>query len=232
MKEIIVKNQKELDKIEDDFEGRIKIKETIEQIEIKRRFEKAEVIVSGNAKISYVYGNAKISSMYMYSVCLLISGKASVKTFGQNIVSHFKEEKSIKLELSKRTTEVILEKLDWFENNGIDKKIKKLILYKKVSKDFLTQERTKNETKWEIGSVVKIKEWKPKEDECGEGKFHACSKPFFCDEFRNEKGDRYIAIEIDKKDLYVWDKNPKYPHKVGFRTGKVLYEVNHFGKKL
>src|SRR3990167_2255941 len=66
--------------------------------------------------------------------------------------------------------------------------------------------------------------------ECGEGKFHACSRPYFCDEFRNNNGDKYIAIEIKKDDLYAWP-NPVYPHKIAFREGKVLYECDKFGKE-
>jgi hypothetical protein len=119
----------------------------------------------------------------------------------------------------------------WLDREGIENK-DKVILFKKVSKDFKTQEGTKNETKWKIGKKNTHKNWKPGQQECGEGKFHACSRPYFCDEFRNERGDQYIAIEIKKEDLFVWDKNPEYPHKVVFREGKVLYKCNKFGKKL
>ena len=121
--------------------------------------------------------------------------------------------------------------LGFFERNGI-KKTKDITLYKKVSKDFKTQEGTSNETLWKLGSIVTHKDYKPEESECGEGKFHACHKPYFCDEFRNVIGDRYIAIEINLKDLYEWKKNPEYPHKIGFRVGKVLYECDRWGKKV
>ena len=86
-------------------------------------------------------------------------------------------------------------------------------------------------TVWPIGEKVTHPTWSPKEKECGEGKFHACARPYFCDEFRNNHGDRYIAIKIKVVDLYEWE-NPDYPHKIAFREGTVLYEVDKFGEKI
>jgi hypothetical protein len=117
----------------------------------------------------------------------------------------------------------------WFARNGLLKNQKTYILYKRVSDDFKTQEGTPNKTSWKIGTIVTHPNWCPDKNECGEGKFHAVSRPYFADEFRNQKGDRYIAIEIKKKDLYEWKANPQYPHKIGFREGKVLYEVDRYG---
>ena len=132
---------------------------------------------------------------------------------------------------SKTATVIKVKPLGWFKNNGIEKK-SKIILFKRVSTDFKTQENTLNETLWEIGSVVSHKNWNPKIEECGEGKFHACSKPYFCDEFRKDKkDDKYIAIEVKLKDTFEW-QNPSYPHKIAFREGKVLYQCDKFGKKL
>jgi hypothetical protein len=125
----------------------------------------------------------------------------------------------------------LIKSLDWFENNAIEKK-KEVVLYKKVSKDFKTQEDTVNETLWAIGATVAHKSWWPKKEECGTGKFHACSMPYFCDEFRNHPGDIYIAVKINSKDLYEWKENPQYPHKIGFREGVVLYQCDRQGKKI
>ena len=142
---------------------------------------------------------------------------------------------NIKIKITKKSKTAIIQRYkpidNWFERNGI-KKSKKVIFYKKVSKDFKTQENTKNKTVWEIGSIVEHPNWNPKESECGEGKFHACSRPYFCDEFRNELEDKYIAVEIDRKDLYEWKDKPSYPYKIGFRKGKVLYEVNKYGEEI
>jgi len=101
----------------------------------------------------------------------------------------------------------------------------KVIIYKRVSEDYKTQEGTPNETLWLIGTTVEHPAWNPNQTECGEGKFHACAQPFWCDVFRDEKTDKYIAIEVEEKDLYEWAKNPSYPQKIGFRKGKVISEV-------
>jgi len=107
-----------------------------------------------------------------------------------------------------------------------------IILYKRVSYDFKTQENTKNETVWEIGSKVIHPNWQPELDECGEGKFHACAYPHWCDIFRNKKGDKYIAIKVSINDLHEWKDNPSFPQKIGFREGIVLYECDRDGNKI
>jgi hypothetical protein len=122
-----------------------------------------------------------------------------------------------------------IKKLDYYDRHGL--RTDPIVLYKKVSKDFKTQENTSNETLWEIGSTVTHPEWSPKSSECGEGKYHAVAKPFFADEFRDVEGDKYIAIEIKKSDCYEW-KDAQYPHKIAFREGKVLYECDRYGDKI
>jgi hypothetical protein len=118
----------------------------------------------------------------------------------------------------------------WLEAHGINPKTK-VILYKRVSKDFKTQEGMTYETNWEVGTTLEHPNWNPKSRECGGGKFHACDRPWRADMYRSADGDKYIAIEIEKKDLYAWP-NPSHPHKIAFRKGKVLYEVDSFGKKV
>ena len=125
----------------------------------------------------------------------------------------------------------IVQDLGWFERNAV-KETPTVTLYKRVSKDFKTQEGTENETLWTVGSVLTHPAWNPKNSECSGGKFHACSRPYFCDEFRNTRDDRYIAVSIELKDLYEWKESPQYPHKIAFKTGKVLYECDKFGKKI
>jgi hypothetical protein len=106
------------------------------------------------------------------------------------------------------------------ENDGF------VILYKRVSKDFKTQEGTKNETLWNVGTTVTHPSWKPEKEECGSGKFHACPYPHWCDSFRSNKGDKYIAIKVNVSDLYEWTNNPSYPNKIAFRSCTVLKQVN------
>jgi len=48
---------------------------------------------------------------------------------------------------------------------------------------------------------------------------------------RSNPGDKYIAIEIAKKDLYAWE-NPQYPYKIAFRRCKILFECDSLGRKL
>ena len=179
------------------------------------------------------------------------SSQATIKTWGSSVVtvlsiiqfislfgySLLMNPLNLKLNIKKeRTTTVITPKwkkgiTGWLQREEIEK-TDNIILYKKVSKDFKTQENTINEILWKIGSVVEHPYWNPKKEECGKGKFHACSRAFFCDQFRNENGDKYIAIEIDLKDIYVWEDNPEYQHKVAFKKGKVLYECDINGKNI
>jgi alpha-tubulin suppressor-like RCC1 family protein len=118
----------------------------------------------------------------------------------------------------------------WLKSQGIEPK-KSVILFKRVSADHKTMESTEHETSWIIGTTLTHPNWEPKTGECGAGKFHACSRPYFCDEFRSEKGDRCIAIEVDKADLYVWP-DAQYPHKIAFKKGTVLYECDRSGKEV
>jgi hypothetical protein len=114
----------------------------------------------------------------------------------------------------------------FLEKFKIEEQEGKVILYKRVSSDYKTQEGTKNETLWEVGSVVEHPSWNPAEEECGEGKFHACATAMWCDEFRSKKGDKYIAISVEKNDLYEWKNNPNYPTKIAFRKCTVIKEVD------
>lgn len=118
----------------------------------------------------------------------------------------------------------------WLEREGIAQDGGSVILYKRVSAQYKTQEDTPNETTWTPGAVVTHPAWNPGEKECGPGKFHACSRPYFCDEFRSESDDIYIAVRIAVQDLYAWDGG-EYPHKIAFRSGEVLYRVDRWGEK-
>ena len=122
---------------------------------------------------------------------------------------------------------------EWIESQAINPNpdSKTIVLFKRVSSGFKTHEGTQNETLWSVGSKVDHPSWNPTNGECGAGKFHACSRPYFCDEFRDKKGDVYVAIEVSVKDLYVWP-DAEYPHKIAFRSGTVLHVCNKFGKKL
>ncbi|MFA7279151.1 MAG: hypothetical protein WC100_03555, partial [Sterolibacterium sp.] len=119
---------------------------------------------------------------------------------------------------------------DWLAKNGVDPVKGKITLFKRVSKDFKTQEGCEWETTWTVGATMDHPNWSPAGEECHAGKFHGCPRPYFCDEFRSTPGDRYVALEVAVKDLYAWDK-PGYPHKIAFRRGIVLYECDKHGRK-
>ena len=120
---------------------------------------------------------------------------------------------------------------DWLSAWGLDPAAEQVILFKRVSSDLRTQEGTPNETTWKIGTTITHPNWSPDDDECGPGKFHACPRPELCDQFRNKPDDRYIAIRVAVEDLHVW-VNGKYPHKVAFRRGEVLFECDRDGNKV
>jgi hypothetical protein len=169
--------------------------------------ENSRVEARGNSVVRLYSTNANIV-LYGFSVCF-------VSAATKNKI------------LTKSKTAIIqkFDDLKFLEREGIEEKNKKVILFKRVSEKMLTQEGKRNETEWSIGKTIIHPEWNPSVQECGEGKFHACSRPYFADEFRSEKCDKYIAIEIYVKDLFEWE-NPQYPHKIAFRAGKVLYECD------
>jgi hypothetical protein len=167
------------------------------------------------------------------SFCRIMSAnkKTKIKSFGFSVCFLGA---SVKVRVNKKSKTAIVQKaklLDFFERHGI-RKTATITLYKKVSAEFKTQEGKPWESEWKIGETITHPDWNPSKKECGEGKFHACARPFFCDEFRRMRGDKYIAVEIKKENLYEWKDNPTYPHKIGFREGKVLYECDRRGEKI
>ena len=86
MKTIIVKTQKEFDKIKLDFSGEIIIKDTKEKLSINRSFDNAEISVSGNATIEYVSGNATIESVSGNATIEYVSGNATIKSVYGNAI--------------------------------------------------------------------------------------------------------------------------------------------------
>ncbi|TAL13911.1 hypothetical protein EPN95_04455 [Patescibacteria group bacterium] len=155
--------------------------------------------------------------------------KLSIRAHGFSVLSL---PIGISLDLQQEKTCTVLRRQPqkFLDRDGVPVADGKVTLYKRVSADFKTQEGTRNETLWQVGSTVTHPAWSPEASECGEGKFHACSRSYFADEFRSERGDRYVAIEIAVEDLYEWP-NPRYPHKIAFRSGVVVGEVDRFGRK-
>ena len=192
----------------------------------------------------YVYDNASIdmhsdsiaklfnnSNVTIYNIC------ACIEAYHNAIV--YNPFNSEKYKLFGNSIEIkpnlVLDFTKWCEYNAPVKFIDSdhIILYKKISSDYKTQEYSPNETSWLPGTVVEIpiEEWNPAHRECGPGKFHACATPMMCDKFRPKNSDKYIAILVNIKDLYVWHNIPEYPEKIAFRKGIVLYECNKDGIK-
>jgi hypothetical protein len=176
-------------------------------------WENSSVVAWGNSVVRVLSAYVKRVVLYGFAVAF-IAATITVKIEKKSDYCHIQ----------------IVKDLGWFERNSVEQ-TPMVVLYKKVSKDFKTQENTKNETTWTIGTSLTVPNWNPS-SECGEGKFHACSRPYFCDEFRNNKGDRYIAVSIKLEDLHEWKDSPQYPHKIGFKTGTVLYECDNLGKEI
>ena len=179
-------------------------------------WESAHVVAWGCSTVHQK--SAAIHELYGQSVCFLYDGYA------------------VPLRKSDGVTFVkvapIKDNAGWLEANAVVEADGHVILYKRVSKDLMTQENTSNPTtSWAIGKVKEHQNWKPHDSECGPGKYHACSKPYFCDEFRKTPGDRYIALKIALADIHAWPGGD-YPHKIAFRKGVVLYECDRYGKEI
>jgi len=222
-----------MDAVDINFDGIIKILGINISIRLIYRYrvearENASVEAWGNASVE-AWENASVVAWE--NVCIRIfNAIEKLSLFGFSVVImpfdlkfKFKKEKTCLVQKFKPQ--------NYLNREGIKIRAGAVILFKKVSKDFKTQEGTQDETLWAVGPTVTHPSWNPATDECGAGKFHAVSRPYFGDEFRKASGDRYIAIKIRVADLYEWP-NPNYPHKIAFREGKVLYEVNKFGKRI
>ena len=247
MKEITITTQKEFDGLPDRFDEftRIYIK-AAERITVDKARGNSSVVARENSSVE-ARENSSVEARENSSVearensSVEARDRASTQVFSDSsIILLFSfavaiVAKNLKAKITKKSKTAYIHEVefvnDFFEREGIDIKKGKVILFKKVSNDFKTQENSKNETLWEVGSTVTHKDWKPESGECGEGKFHACSRPYFCDEFRSNKGDKYIAIEVTVKDTHQW-KNPDYPHKIAFRECKVLHECDRMGKEM
>jgi len=185
--------------------------------------ENSHVVAWGNSHVE-AWGNVSVYSysdndilLYGFVTCYLLNKKSKA-------IQKSKNSRIVPFQIN--TVEL------WLENEGVEinSKNNSTIVFKRVSNDFKTQENTKNETSWKVGSFVEVPNWNPSQ-ECGKGKFHACSKTYFCDEFRTLKDDKYIAIEVPIEDLFAFP-HPNYPHKISFKKGTVLYECDRYGKQI
>ena len=242
MQVIKITSQAEWDALQDQFEEGTELHiESAERITINRTPQKSSVVVKGSSSV-VAWGNSSVVAW----------GNSSVVAWGQVATHYFSEDARLiahdqavifqyinpARKANLKGDHVVKAKTPstneaWLSAHGVSVDTDgNVILFKRVSSEFKTQEDTCNETLWAVGSTLTHPKWNPAKNECGEGKYHACAKPYFCDEFRTQKNDQYIAIQIAVSDLYVWPKNPRYLHKIAFRKGTVLYEVDRFGNQL
>ena len=228
MAEIIIETQAEFDALPAKFteytriyiqndasNGRIAIAAARENSSVVAR-ENSSVVAWGNVGVHLTSTSASVVLM-MFSVCWAIAkGKITKKSKNATVIKPKKSEGTN----------------GWLEGQGVKKEKTHVVLFKRVSADWKTQEGTANETVWQPGLTISHTAWSPTNSECGAGKFHACSRPYFADEFRSNVGDKYVAIQIAVKDLYAWAGDVQYPHKIAFRKGTVLYQCNKLGKKI
>jgi hypothetical protein len=177
--------------------------------------ESSHVVAWGSVAV-HIHSSLSIIELFGFAAAWLIA-KAKVKKNGKNC-------RVIEPKIKGGTR-------GWMEAEAINPDGGKVVLFKRVSNDWKTQEGTANETGWAVGMFIEHPAWNPTTQEFGPGKYHACSRAYFCDEFRSKRGDRYVAIEVAVKDLYAWP-GASYPHKVAFRAGRVLHECDRLGAKI
>ena len=234
MRTIVITTQAELDTLPLKFDENtvIEIRSTAE-VSVSHNYGEATVTACGSSTVTAcgsstvtacdsstvrAYGSSTVLDLFGFAVAILWTS-AIIRRKG----------KQAKVVRQKAMSPKTLN--DWVELDAVESEGAFLTLYKRVSALWLTQEGTSNETKWEPGLTLTHANYDPESQECGPGKYHACSAPFFCDEFRSEEGDRYVAIKVAKKDCYLWP-NASFQHKIAFRKGLVLHEVDVNGRKI
>ena len=236
MNTIIVKTQAELDALPDSFKDytiiEIRGGTIYDRIIVKKAWGSSHVEAWGSSHVE-AWGSSHVVAWE--SVVVHVQGYLNIIELGGFAVAFVLSKIKTLRRIGNNTTLVeptpISTTKEWLDSEGVEEINNLVIIYKRVSYDWKTQDYRPNETLWVVGSILEHSKWNPTQEECGEGKYHACSHPYFCDEFRSLIKDRYIAIEVSIDDLYIWPK-AQYPHKVAFRKGKVLFECDRYGKKI
>ncbi len=219
MKEIIVRTQKDFDKIKDDFNGIVYIEGgTREDGLVITARAKATLIVRQSAVIKSVYGSAVIESVSGSAVIESVSGYASVldirqevkvTTYGRNIVRYFESEKSITLILSKETTKIVLPTFnatfkEYSKLYPVKKDGKKIIMYKSVHKTPNGKYVADRNAEFEyIIGETKTEKCAPKSDgSCSEG-IHLSHKMWALAFGKVWSDMALLECEVDEKDIVI-----------------------------
>lgn len=235
MDRVIVRSQSDLDTLPERFEQYTVIEIRVPErtrISITKAWDNSSVVAWDNSSV-VARSNSRVEA-WGASVCRVFSSGARVELHGHAVALLQSDGTSA---LRKSDTATILQVPppewtveDWIEREGITECDGRVVLYKRVSQDWKTQEGQPWETCWQPGTSLTHPVWQPDDHECGAGKFHACSRPYFCDEFRQGKNDRYVAIAVRREDMHAW-RQPWYPHKIAVRAAEVLYECDRFGRR-
>ncbi|MGH9821373.1 MAG: hypothetical protein ACRD43_14500, partial [Pyrinomonadaceae bacterium] len=192
MKTIVIKTQAEIDALPDSFSEYTQINVESTQRIIVRKARGNSSVVAWNHSSVEAWGNSSVEAWNHSSVvargCSTVHAQSDFVSVALFMCAVCFAHANAKIKKQSKTCTVIVPVSPkgtegWLENNAI-KATKTVIVFKRVSKDFLTQEGTHNETKWEIGSTLEHPAWNPTISECGAGKYHFCCRPSFCDEFR------------------------------------------------
>jgi hypothetical protein len=122
-------------------------------------------------------------------------------------------------------TDVDLEnRQDWLDFHGVEVKAGKAIVYKAVDQD-LNAGQGYTLTQYPVGKKVVALDWAATQA-CGAG-LHFGYRPEVARRYFNGSGEpRLLAVQVDVKDLIALGDKCKAP------SGKVLHEVDIFGRKL
>ena len=227
MKEIIIKNQKELDDIKVDIKGVIYIEGgTMENpLILFLNYEYAQVIVRGSAQI-IMWGNSVVQDMW---------GEAMVSCYGKNkIISHgnniirtiASNKKNLILKLSKFSHLIVIPDFKpdfttYKKHFPVEIKGKDVILYKAVHKKDGKYLSDRNSLEYKIGETLEHKNDPSKEQSCSYG-IHVAFKKWAISYGKEWKDFALLECAVPIKDIVV---SKDCDGKVRTSTVKVLREV-------
>ena len=116
--------------------------------------------------------------------------------------------------------------LKWLDYHGIKITKNKVILFKAVRNDY----HSSHNFLYALNSNVAAPDWDNGEKECGGG-LHVSPCPLTAKSFDSE-ATKFLAIEVNIKDIAIGPMPLQYPYKCKIKQGKVLYEVDQYGNKL
>lgn len=228
MKEIIVNNQSDFEKIADDFNGVVIIKG---RVVVERARESARVEARGSAHVE-ARGSARV----------VARGSAHVEAWGSAHViawesAHVEAAKYVAIHQMPTHTGVISGGVvikpkwdtveDWCEYHGLTIKDGVVVLYKAVDESY----RSPHDYIYASGSMPVAQDWDGGIEECGGG-LHFSPIPAIAAGFvSNPK--KYMACPIAVEDMRTPEHGDSYPQKIkAHKVCAPIYEVDINGAKV